>query len=219
MEMSVFPCNPGQPYRVEKMKIADFNSFVVYMDNTLLRSTAEELFGASELEMKGSCFAFSPALRELLNTFIRECHADLPGAALMQENIALQIAITLLRESCHNLSGLTCQSVPYHDDAAVKKAIEYITDNYQNRLSLSEISKATHYSSYHLLRLFKRHTGTTPFEYLLNLKIEKAKDLLKKTDCTMQQICNLCAFGSLSYFSRVFREKTGVSPTEYKKQV
>ena len=59
----------------------------------------------------------------------------------------------------------------------------------------------------------------TPFEYLQNLRIEKAKDLLRKTDCSISQICDLCAFGSLSHFSRVFREKTGVSPTKYKKLV
>jgi len=218
-EMSVFPCNPGQSYRVEKMKITDFKSLVIYMNNTFFRSAAEELFGISEPELKSNCFAFTPALRELLNAFVGECRTDLPGSALMQESIALQVAITLLRESCHNKLGLTYRSAPCYDDAAVKKAIEYITDNYQSSLTLSEIANVTHYSPYHFLRLFKHYTGVTPFEYLLNLRIQKAMDMLKKTDYTMSQICDLCAFSSLSHFSRVFRKKTGVSPTEYKKLI
>ncbi|MGI6562201.1 MAG: helix-turn-helix domain-containing protein [Clostridia bacterium] len=218
-KMSIFPCNPGQSYRGEKMAVTDFKSLVVYMDNTLIRSTAEELFGISEPLLKNCCFALTPALRELLNIFIRECSADLPGVSLMQESIALQVAVMLLRESCLDLSGSAFRSATYYDDAAVKKAIEYITDNYQNNLTLAEIANVTHYSPYHFLRLFKRHTGITPFEYLLNVRIEKAKDMLIKTDCTMSQICDLCAFGSLSHFSCVFRKKTGVSPTEYKNKL
>ena len=218
-EMSVFPCNPGQPHRVENMEIKDFKSMVIYMDNMLLESAAEEIFGKGELELKSCCFPFSPAMRDLMNTFVRECRTCLPGFSMMQETIALQTAVTLLRESCHSLSDPSCRTVTYSDDAAVKKAIEYLTENYHNDLSLSDIAKETHYSPYHFLRLFKRHTGMTPFEYLLDLRIEKARDMLKKTDCTISQICDLCAFSSLSHFSRVFREKTGVSPTEYKKRI
>lgn len=218
-DMSVFPCNPGQPHRVEEMDIADFLSYVVYMDNSLLRSTAEELYGSGDLVFKSRCFAFSPAIRDLLSTYIRECRIGQPGFTLMQESLALQLAVTLLREGSHNLSDLSCRHISFSDDAAVKKAIEYLAENYQNNISLSEIARETHYSSYHFVRLFKRHTGVTPFEYLQNLRIEKAKDLLRKTDCSISQICDLCAFGSLSHFSRVFREKTGVSPTKYKKLV
>ena len=61
-KMSIFPCNPGQSYRGEKMAVTDFKSLVVYMDNTLIRSTAEELFGISEPLLKNCCFALTPAL-------------------------------------------------------------------------------------------------------------------------------------------------------------
>jgi len=137
-------------------------------------------------------------------------------AARLRQSISLQIAITVLRESCHNLSDTSFQPDSYYDEKAVKKAIEYIADNYQNRLSLFEIANETHYSPYHFLRLFKRHTGRTPFGFLLDLKIERAKDMLKKTDCTISQVCDLCGFGSLSYFSRVFKERTGLPPSQFK---
>jgi len=126
-----------------------------------------------------------------------------------------KLAYTLANEYCDAVNALSNNKY----SSIVRKAIEYITDNYQNNLTLAEIANVTHYSPYHFLRLFKRHTGITPFEYLLNVRIEKAKDMLIKTDCTMSQICDLCAFGSLSHFSCVFRKKTGVSPTEYKNKL
>ncbi|NMA24408.1 MAG: helix-turn-helix transcriptional regulator [Clostridiales bacterium] len=218
-EMSVFPCNPHQPHRLEDTGITDFKALVLYMENTFLRTMAKELFGLGELELKSRCFAFSPAMKELVDMFIRECRAGQLGFAMMLESISVQIAITLLRESCHNLSDSSFHPASYSDEKAVKKAIEYIADNYQNRLSLFEIANETHYSPYHFLRLFKRHTGKTPFGFLLDLKIERAKDMLKKTDCTISQISDLCGFNSLSHFSHVFKEKTGLSPSRYKKYI
>lgn len=216
-EKSVFPCNPRQLHRIEDTGFSDFKALVLYVENSLFQTAAEELFKKRDVEFRNNCFAFSPALRESVNAFIRECRSCQPGCDLMLESIAVQAAIILLRESSHNLSRLVSLPDIYPDEKAVNKAIEYISDNYRNRISLFDIAHETNYSPYHFLRLFKRYTGTTPFGFLLDFKIEKAKDMLKKTGCSISQVCDLCGFSSLSYFSRIFREKTGVTPTEYKK--
>lgn len=218
-EMSVFPCNPLQLHRIEDTGINDFNAFIIYVENNFLKMIAEELFNRRDLEMKSRAFAYSPALRELMDAFIREHRAGQPGCSLVLESISVQIAVLLLRESDHNLSDSSFRTDYYIDEKTVNKAINYITDNYQNRISLFDIANETNYSPYHFLRLFKRHTGRTPFEFLVDVKIEKAREMLRKTDCTISQICDLCGFSSLSYFSRVFRLKTGITPTQYKNNI
>lgn len=215
-EMSVFPCNPMQPHRVEDTGIVDFKALILYVEKTFLQRMAKDLFGYRNLELKNNCFVFSPALRELTHTFIRECSARQPGYTLMLESLSVQAAILLLRESRHNLSSSSFQSREHQDHKCIAKAIEYIMDNYQNKMSLFDLAGVTNYSPYHLLRLFKKHTGRTPFEFLLDVKVEKAKTLLKKTDYTITEICNLAGFSSNSYFSQVFKKKTGVSPSQYK---
>ena len=214
--MSVFPCNPMQPHQVADTGIVDFRALILYVEKTFLQSVAKDLFGYRSLELKNSCFAFSPALQELTQTFIRECSARQPGYALMLESLSVQAAILLLRESSHKLSFSAIQSGVHRDNKCIVKAIEYITDNYQNKMSLFELASVTNYSPYHLLRLFKQHTGKTPFEFLLDVKVEKAKMLLRKTDYTITEICNLTGFSSNSYFSQVFKKKMGVSPSQYK---
>ncbi|NLG36923.1 MAG: helix-turn-helix transcriptional regulator [Clostridiales bacterium] len=195
----------------------NFQALILYMDNAFLEAIAGQLYGRGELAFIGRCFALSPAMRELLRAFVRESRAGQPGNQLMLESLCVQAAILLLREGSHSMSESSPFEPHIHpDEESVKKAIAYIADNYQNRISLFEIADETHYSPYHFLRIFKRHTGRTPFGFLLDLKIGKAKEMLRKTDCTISQICDLCGFSSLSYFSRVFREKTGLSPSQFR---
>lgn len=217
-EMSVFPCNPQQRHRIEDTGITDFKALILYIEKTFLRSVSEELFGNSNLELKNNCFLFSPALKELIYTFIRECRVWQPGSALMLESLSVQAAIHLLRDSSNSLSLSSLHLVEYEDNKSIKKAIEYIVDNYRNSISLSDLAFETHYSPYHLLRLFKHHTGKTPFKFLLDVKIEKAKSFLQHTDYSMSQICDLCGFSCVSYFSQVFKKKTGLTPTQFKSQ-
>lgn len=215
-ERYVFPCNPRQPHRVEDTGIVDFQAQVLYIDKTLLLAVAEELYGHRHLELINECFAYSLKLQELVITFIQEYQAQQPGSSLMLECLATQAALLLLRESQHNLSLAAFQSEKYRNNKLISQAIEYIRDNYQNNISLNDLASHTHYSPYHFIRLFKQHTGKTPFAFLLEVKLEKAKTLLKHTDHSIEEICYLSGFNSQSYFSQIFKKRTGVSPSQYR---
>jgi len=215
-EMMVFPCNPMQAHRVEDTGIVDFKALVLYMEKTLFQSVAEEMFGHGCLELYNDCFVFSPAIKELVYAFINECHTEQPGCSLMLESLSMQTAIVLLRECHHNLSFSSLKPAVHKDNKCINRAIDYIMDNYQNKMSLRDLASETHYSPYHFSRLFKQHTGRTPFEFLLEIRIEKAKTLLKHTDHSISEICYLSGFSNHSYFSQIFKKKTGVSPSQYK---
>lgn len=215
-EMSVFPCNPMQPHRVEDTGIVDFQALIFYMEKTFLLNLAKELFGRNYLELENTCFPFSPKLNELINTFISEYSTQQPGCSLMLDSLSVQAAVLLLRESKHSLSSFSRQPGEYKDYKCISRAIEYITDNYLGKISLLDLASETHYSPYHFLRLFKQHTGKTPFEFLLDVKIEKAKILLKHSDQTISETCYQSGFSSNSYFCQVFKKKTGISPSQYK---
>jgi AraC-like DNA-binding protein len=169
------------------------------------------------LEFKNICFSFSPKVKNLVYTFIEESNAQQPGCELYLQNLSFQIAISMLREGNHNLSSKNLSMQVYSDNKSVKTAIEFLTEHYDKTISLKELSHEVNYSSYHFLRIFKSATGMSPSEYLLNVKIEKAKKLLKYTNHAITEICYLCGFSSTSYFTQAFKRKTGVSPSYYKK--
>lgn len=89
--------------------------------------------------------------------------------------------------------------------------------NYFDNFSLSELAGEYHVSSSHLSHIFKSVTGYAPIEYLISCRLSAAKNLLSTTDKSIKQIIDLCGFSDESNFSRTFREKVGMTPTEFRK--
>lgn len=103
-------------------------------------------------------------------------------------------------------------------DPVISKAIEFISQNIGNpKLSNSEIAKRAHISEVYFRRLFKSHCGTTPKQYILNMRISRAKYLLLDGRATISTIAEVCGFSSVYHFSRAFKAFTGICATDYLK--
>ena len=97
-----------------------------------------------------------------------------------------------------------------------KKVKNYLDSCVFKTLSLDELSKSIMYSKKQLTREFKKCYNNTPYKYLLELKISTAKRLLEITDMPIKEIADRLRFENQHYFSKAFKSKVGVSPTEYK---
>ena len=100
-----------------------------------------------------------------------------------------------------------------------RKILNYIKENYAHQIKIEDIAKNNNISRNYLYTMFKNEFGVSPKEYLLSLRLEKAKDLLQDTSCdlTVGQIAFATGFTDPLYFSRIFRKKTGITPQQYKK--
>ena len=99
----------------------------------------------------------------------------------------------------------------------LKDVYEYIENNYTRKLYLGEIAKRACLSKYHFCRVFKTLTGQTVMEYVNSLRIERAKELLRKTFFSITEICFEVGFTNISNFNRTFKNIAGVAPSEYRK--
>ncbi len=99
----------------------------------------------------------------------------------------------------------------------IQKACIALREDIQFQLTPENAAKSLHMSYSNFRKLFKQYTGLAPLQYILQLKIEKAKELLSNTDESIKQIAILLNFESTDYFSYFFRVKTGTSPHEYRK--
>ena len=92
----------------------------------------------------------------------------------------------------------------------------YIDNNFEKALNLDLLSFVRFTSKYHLLRLFKRYYGITPRQYLIDKRIEKAKECLKN-GMPVTQTCFSIGFESPSSFSNLFKNRIGMTPSEFQK--
>jgi two-component system response regulator YesN len=98
----------------------------------------------------------------------------------------------------------------------VSKAIEYIKSNYNKDITLDEVASFVCSSSYYFSKIFKEFTGKNYVDYITELRIQKAKEMLLRGNLSIKEICFEVGYNDPNYFSRVFKKIEGVSPTEFK---
>ncbi|HHW29233.1 MAG TPA: helix-turn-helix domain-containing protein [Syntrophomonadaceae bacterium] len=101
----------------------------------------------------------------------------------------------------------------------VSTVIDYIQNNYSSKsLSVQEIAGVCHMNPAYLGQLFKKRMGYSIIDYIHDVRIEQAKRLLVETDQNIDLIADQAGFKDRSYFCKIFKKKTGLSPGEYKKE-
>ena len=132
----------------------------------------------------------------------------------MRINEELNRLCTLLMEqSWHPEEAVTAPK-----KMSVVDVKEYLEQYYSERISLDDLASRFYINKYYLTRVFKEQYGQSITAYLTSLRITHAKQLLRFTDKTVEEIGLECGLGALHYFSRVFKEVEGVAPSTYRAQ-
>lgn len=97
------------------------------------------------------------------------------------------------------------------------KTIDYLSEHYAEKISLDDLSKNFYVSKVTLCAYFKSAMNCTVGEYLMRLRINKAKQYLSSTKKNVEEISALCGFSSGAYLGLIFKQKTGLSPLQYRK--
>ena len=127
--------------------------------------------------------------------------------------VNLLVYITRMYEyETTSLSGVVSKN---HE---IDELAKYIRSNFSYDLSLEFLAKHMNLSREYLSRYFKKYMGKTISEYLLEVRIEKAKQMLRTTTNSISDICEYCGYASISNFQKAFKKVTGVSPSQYRKQ-
>ena len=141
---------------------------------------------------------------------------ELLGGRLYAESLATALAITLIRDHSSLGRAAARKAAREHTGGlsrrALKEAIDYIGDNLEKDLTLAEISGAAHMSPYHFSRLFKESTGLTPHRYVIERRVQRAKELLCNSTLPIAEIARLCVFAKQSHLNRHFKRAFGISP-------
>ncbi len=105
------------------------------------------------------------------------------------------------------------------NDNPVKQAIRFMEESYMGGCGLAEVAAHVHLNPSYFSNLFKKETGESVTGYIQNLRVQKAKLLLKSTDMKIFEISEATGFNDSNYFTHMFNKIAGVSPKEYRKQL
>ena len=103
-------------------------------------------------------------------------------------------------------------------NTVVMKVISAISADLQKSFSLQEIADKCGYNKNHIIRIFKKETGKTPYAYITDIRINKAKQLLLGSDASLSQISTECGFGDYINFYKSFVKSEGCPPLVWKKR-
>lgn len=113
---------------------------------------------------------------------------------------------------------LLLTNVPQQSENLIDTIIDYIAQNYALPLSNNDIGKKFGYHPNYINRLFLKQTGVSMHQYILNYRLAQALTQIGYTKLPITDIAQQCGFGDYAYFSRLFKNRNGISPSEYRKK-
>lgn len=182
-------------------------------------SLKEKVLSSFESEETSSCFLFDTVQqggRMIVDTIhdiidISE-NQNMVGWELIIHSEILKLWPAILIMSQGNGTRINFQS-----NQRIQKMITYLNDHYNEKVSLSDLSQVAFLCPEECTRFFKKITGKTIFQYLMQYRVEKSQKLLCQTDMSIAEIATHTGFSTQSYFSVCFQKQTGLTPSHYRK--
>ncbi len=146
-------------------------------------------------------------------------HSELNGLfGLIEGCDNVQDLYTLLDKSARSVA----QKVNSYNNKSIKlvmrKAVDFLRAHYHEQITLNEVAEHTFVSTYYISRMFKRETGKNFVDYLNDIRINKAKELLKDVRLKTYEVAEKVGIPDAHYFSRLFKKHEGLTPTEFREQ-
>lgn len=137
-----------------------------------------------------------------------------PSGRLFLDSIELALAAVLLeRHTMQTVASRGAGLTPMR----LRRVLDLVQSKLQHELSLQEMADAAGLSIWHFSQMFRKSTSTTPHQFLLRQRVERARDLLRNQNAKIADVAFACGFKTQQHLARAFRSAFGISPTEYQR--
>lgn len=154
------------------------------------------------------------AIHQTVDQLVEEYFNKNQGYELMIKAILYQILSILLRDHVAEILTSAEQQSRMKTLERFKPVLQYIEENCHQALSVDQLASIAGISRYHFSRLFKSLTGKSLFQYIHQVRIQKADSLLHHSTMTISEIAEATGFNDIYYFSRVYKKKKAISPSK-----
>ena len=202
------------PRAIHKTEGGSFERYNINVSPDFLDSFQREVLEEKSLQI----ISLNPEEEKAFYSLVTSAHA-----VDKNERHAELILKTLVSYAIYLLSRAGTRRVPPKAAAAqdipplVLKVIDYLNAHYHEEITLDFLAEKFFVSKATLIYNFKKHTGHTLIDYLLTVRITKAKQLLVSSNKGIREISELCGFSSANYFGLIFKKRENLSPAAYRK--
>ena len=212
--LSLIPAGVSPAMRAE----TEFDLVVCAFDSTLVSGLDSELERRPEGELRLQVNFHDPATQQLMRLLAADANEGHTTERLYTDYLAHALAVRMLfvaTQTKPQTNVRTASALPRH---VLRRIIERMR-SFSSDLSLQSLANESGYSRVHFIRMFKAATGYSPHNYLLSLKLERARELLKNPSMSLIDIALDCGFSSHSHMSRIFHRIVGVTPSAYRRGI
>ena len=196
----------------QETETQDFQSYIAIMIEKDFFQSILKKYGLSDEVFKGEIFAPNPELLAFLRCFMVEADEKGNRSEELLENLASAIAYL----TAQSIRPKSYESVHLYERFEVDRAITYMNQHYNRKISVEELAAHVSISTSHFSKTFKAVTGNTPLDFLNNMRLKKARDMMLLNNKTLTEIALACGFGSSAYFSSCFTERYQMTPSAYR---
>ena len=159
-----------------------------------------------------------PLILGILLSLKDELESTNQGDNLYVEQLKTTLVFHLLKKYCAKKPQISTY-VDGLSKSQLRQIIEYIHRHVDSEIKLTTLAEMAGISQYYFCQLFKQSLGISPYQYVLQLRVERAKQLLKSQKMTICDIALACGFANQSHFTKHFRKLTGTTPKAYWKNL
>jgi AraC family transcriptional regulator len=188
-------------------------------DATLLTQVAQEWVNPQRLQLLPHPAIQQDLMVEAIGLALKaEMESGCMGGKIYGETLTNALVIHLLRHYCNYIPQIQSYSggLP---SPKLKQVLDYIHNNLEEALSLEAIAAQIGMSHYYFCSLFKQSLGVSPWQYVIQQRVDRAKQLLKTTELPISDIALLCGFASQTHLNKHFYRLVGITPKNYRKQI
>lgn len=205
---AVMLLNPGDVHAPGPVAEQGWSFRVFFLENALFQSHSMDV--ARRVFRFAKPFLDAPSVADSLLAL----HVQLEQQAdTLEAESGLLDVFAKLAET-HGVAQPEAQRLP-KEKRMIRRCREYIDANYQRNISLADLSEAVETSPFHLLRTFRKEVGLTPHAYLIQVRVEASKRLLRSR-IGIADVAGLTGFTDQSHLTRHFKRLTGVTPSRYR---
>ncbi|MEL6470738.1 MAG: AraC family transcriptional regulator [Cyanobacteria bacterium J06623_4] len=212
-EMLITPANTPLFVRWE----GEENCLQIRLSDEFMRNVAKETVvgDCDRITLKPEFQTRNPQLESISTMLLNEHQQGSLSNRLYIDSLSNVLAVTLLRQH-----ATTRPHLPIYEGGLpprqLQQILDYIDAHLDQEIKLSDLAQLLDMSQFHFSRLLKQSLGISPYQYLLQQRVERAKQLLKNTDRLITDIALACGFNSHSHLSKQFKQLTGMTPKAYR---